>query len=61
MSKSLAEFIKEKGSVEQAARALNVSRQSMDRWLAGRSKPSRVMTAWAQSQGIDLSAPTRGA
>ena len=52
--KSLPEFIKDKGSVEQAARALGISRQSIDRWIAGKSRPSMSMVMYVSSKGVDL-------
>ncbi len=52
--KNLAEFINECGSVAEAARRLDISRQTLDRWRSGKFKPSRAMIRLAEVKGVDL-------
>ena len=56
--RNLAEFINEQKSVAAAARALGVSRQTIDRWRTGAFKPSPAMVELMRQRGIDLNAPS---
>lgn len=42
-------------SVAQMAQALDVSRQTVGNWMAGRARPTRAtVVAWALATGVDL-------
>ncbi len=42
-------------SVAQMAQALEVSRQTVGNWMAGRARPTRAtVVAWALATGVDL-------
>lgn len=52
--KNLAQFINECRTVAAAARALGVSRQTVDRWLKGDFKPSPAQVELARQKGVEL-------
>jgi len=51
---TLAELILREGSIAAAARRLQVSRQTVDRWLKAKFKPSLAIVRLAEQQGVDL-------
>ena len=53
---TLKDFLKECGSVAEVSRRLNVPRQTIDRWLTGKFKPSRAMVELIRLKEVDLAA-----
>lgn len=51
---SLPEYVKERGGVMAACFALEVPYNTLNRWLAGKSKPSRPMIRLMRLKGINL-------